>query len=683
MPGELAMPDDVHARGGIIGLWLRGSAFLFLFSLVYLLCTSVPKIQILAQTKVYGSIFTQELLLSRFTLDMLWFVVAFALVHLLLAGLILLCWRWLSPRWIAREAGGYSLLLIIGALLALTANRCFFPQSFFSGGEEATPLFWVVLVVGAVTWLLLLLGGGLLRKPLWTLLLAGSLMLGLPWHGGLPTGRAELAARQHPDIILVGFDSLRPDVTGPTYTPHLDRYLQQAVRYPHAITPLARTYPAWMSILTGVDPIRHGARFNLIPDRFLNLGYRTLPDYLQTMGYHSLLAMDERRFANFSTRHGFDTIVGPAAGAGDFLLSANSDTPLLNFIRQIPAAAHLFPYLYNNRAAYDAYRGQVYVDTVTAEITRLPARTPLFAAIHFCMGHWPYAFVPRSALQEERFARFDPAHYGDEHYLNYLKAVSEADEQFGRLIEALKKSGRLENSLVFFLSDHGESFATDALNLVGTESGSPRWQLSINGHGTHASVPAQYRVLLAMQAYQGGRATLSASQLPVAGTVGLVDILPTVLDYLKLPPESALDGQSLLQAGATERDFFVESGFSVPAILTVNPSARDALQQGIGYYRVRPSGEIELKEERIQELIERKEYSHLDADTLLTYGAYGEGLEGFRHLDLERGTWQEVRSGAPLELIRRAHKLCRQFADDQRLATNPICLQQMAARHAR
>lgn len=661
--------------------WLKGSCFLLLFSLLYLLFTTAPKLHILLQTRVYESIFDGRLLLSRFGLDMLWFAAAFTLLHLILAALLLACWRWLSPRWLARESSGYSLLLVWGCVLALVANRCFFPQSFFSAGEEAGETIWALLWIGTALWLVLLLGGGVLRRPAWTLAPLVMLVAWLPWQARLPAQDDQTAERSRPDIIIVGIDSLRPDVIGDTYTPHLHAHLRQAVTYPSAVTPLAHTYPAWMSILTGVYPARHGARFNLIPDSFLNPHYKTLPQYLHTLGYRTQLAMDERRFANLSSRHGFDSVVGPDVGVGDFILGAASDTPVLNFIRQSPVARYLFPYLHNNRAAYNAYRGMVFVDAAAAALGAIPEDTPAFAAIHFCMAHWPYAFVPQSALEEERFRDFSPTVYSDEYYLNYLKAVSEADAQLGRFMQALKASGRLDNALVFFISDHGESFSTDALDLAGTGVGKERWQLSINGHGTHATLPAQYQVLFAMQAYENGKPMLSDEHLATGNTVSLIDILPTVLDYLNLSPSAEPDGRSLLRPAAGERDFFVESGFSVPAIRNNNPDPDQALQQGIGYYRVRSTGEIELKPAWIPALVERKEYSHLGNANLLTYGSYGEGRLGFRYLDLRNATWREVTGSAPAELLVRARKLCRQFAEDPRLAQEPICRHQVALKH--
>lgn len=659
-------------------LWLGGTAFLLLFSLVYLLLTSAPKLHILLKTRVYESIFSGRLLLSQFTFDMLWFAAAFILLHLALAGLILVCWRWLSPRWLARERSGYGLLLVWGVVIALVANRCFFPQSFFSAGEEAGPWLWGLLWGGGALWLILLLGGGLRRKPVWALALIGVLAAWLPWPENRGANDEQKALRPYPDVIIVGFDSLRPDVIGDTYTPHLHGYLRNAVIYPNAMTPLAHTYPAWMSILTGVYPVRHGARFNLIPDSFLDTRYKTLPQYLKKLGYQSLLAMDERRFANISGQHGFDRIVGPDVGAGDFMLGAASDTPALNFIRQTPLGRHLFPYIHNNRAAYNSYRGSVFVDSAATELSDIPAESPALAAVHFCMAHWPYAFVPKSALAEERFKRFSPEVYSDQHYLNYLKAVSEADAQFGRFMAQLESAGRLDNALVFFISDHGESFSTDALNLAGTEGARERWQLSVNGHGTHATLPAQYRVLLALQVYQGGKPTLSSTSLSVDRQVGLIDILPTTLDHLRLSPDAKPDGLSLFQPAPKQRDFFVESGFSVPAILSNNPDPDQALQQGIGYYRVRPTGEIELKPEWIPALIERKEYTHIGTDNMLTYGNYGEELVGFRFLDLRNATWQKVDESAPAELVERAHKLCQQFSGDPRLAKEPVCQQRLA-----
>ncbi|MCK4889001.1 MAG: sulfatase-like hydrolase/transferase, partial [Candidatus Aminicenantes bacterium] len=98
------------------------------------------------------------------------------------------------------------------------------------------------------------------------------------------------------------------------------------------------------------------------------------------------------------------------------------------------------------------------------------------------------------------------------------------DHWFGYFIDALKKSGMYENSMIIFLSDHGEEFFDH-----GT------W-----GHGNNL-YNETIRIPLLMKfpsgEYKGRRINQNCS---------IIDILPTILDYLDISYESDTDGISLL-----------------------------------------------------------------------------------------------------------------------------------------
>jgi len=105
-----------------------------------------------------------------------------------------------------------------------------------------------------------------------------------------------------PNLILIGIDSLRLDEvrrfggTG-ALTPNIDRLLDSSAIYTDTVTPIARTFPAWMSILTGQYADKTGAKVNLI-DRAEVQAAPTLADTLRTAGYKSVFATDEVRFSN-------------------------------------------------------------------------------------------------------------------------------------------------------------------------------------------------------------------------------------------------------------------------------------------------------------------------------------------------------------------------------------------------
>ncbi len=147
--------------------------------------------------------------------------------------------------------------------------------------------------------------------------------------------RARGARGRSPTIILLGIDSLRFDevkrgAEGLDHS-HIDSFLDGALRFDNAMTPLARTYPSWVSLLTGKHPHTTGAIVNLLRPERVHVG-KTLPMLLREHGYHTAYAIDEVRFSNIDTRYGFDQAVTPPIGAADFIVGTMSDTPLLNFV---------------------------------------------------------------------------------------------------------------------------------------------------------------------------------------------------------------------------------------------------------------------------------------------------------------------------------------------------------------
>jgi arylsulfatase A-like enzyme len=112
---------------------------------------------------------------------------------------------------------------------------------------------------------------------------------------------------------------------------------------------------------------------------------------------------------------------------------------------------------------------------------------------------------------------------------NYFSAVSYADYQIGRVWEALKSSPHAKNTLVVILSDHG--FHLGERNWFGK---STLWEQVAN-------VP--------LILHDPARPRPQVVQDPVA----LVDIGPTIMDYLGLPPIADSPGRSLLPQLAGEQ----------------------------------------------------------------------------------------------------------------------------------
>ena len=190
-------------------------------------------------------------------------------------------------------------------------------------------------------------------------------------------------SHQQPNIILIGLDSLRPDFTGFygnqfVRTPNIDHFLSQAVSFSETYTPLARTFPAWLSILTGKYPKHHEARNNLIASTSI-IQQDTLAKKLQQAGYVTVYATDEKRFSNITKEYGFDRIVGPKMGVNDFLLGSLSD---FDKLLVVPGGRFLFPLIMVSRS-HHTYQPDKY--TISRQDLSV-FLINLFLSVHLCLS---------------------------------------------------------------------------------------------------------------------------------------------------------------------------------------------------------------------------------------------------------------------------------------------------------
>ena len=111
-----------------------------------------------------------------------------------------------------------------------------------------------------------------------------------------------------------------------------------------------------------------------------------------------------------------------------------------------------------------------------------------------------------------------------------------------------------------------------------------------HGHGTDVLTLPQYHTVLAMR-YFGGQKQFIGSKNTV---VSLIDIAPTILNFLNLKSPYKMQGVSLLSLVNTSNDtlqprpIFIETGFTLPGILSATPKAEVVLNEGISYYQVIP-----------------------------------------------------------------------------------------------
>jgi choline-sulfatase len=292
---------------------------------------------------------------------------------------------------------------------------------------------------------------------------------------------------RRPNVLLITIDTLRADHLGSygyaaAQTPALDALAARGLRFERATTVAPLTLPAHSSLMTGTFPAYHAVRDN--GGYYLGDDQVTLAKVLRARGYRtggfiSAFVLDGR----WGIGQGFDR--------------------------------------YYDNFDLSKYRLDVGLDAVQRPANEVVSKAvewldqdssrPFLAWVHMYEPHAPYD-APESFR-----TRFPPTMVGA-----YDAEVATADAQIARLIEHLRASRRLDNTIVVALGDHGESLGEHDEEQHGffVYDVTTRIPLIIAGGGLAPRV--------------------------VRDQVRIVDVMPTILDMLHVEPPKPVQGQSLL-----------------------------------------------------------------------------------------------------------------------------------------
>jgi arylsulfatase A-like enzyme len=396
------------------------------------------------------------------------------------------------------------------------------------------------------------------------------------------SANVEERGNKGPNVILLGIDSLRPDhLIRNGYTepiaPHVEEFLGNSISYTNAHTPLARTFPSWMSILTGEYPTATGLRYNLIQRHYYNKTQPTLAELLkEEYGYYSFHAMDETRFCNIIPEDGFDEFMHPVTGVIDFLFSGIHDFTFTNLYFNNRIGSVLFPFMKNNRSIPHLYDGDLFVHDIVSKLKSLKNKDQLFLAIHLCAAHWPYRMRGVNTHSGKKLTS---------DHERYQEAIKIADNQLGIILNEIKRTGLYDNSIIIILSDHGESFVK-------------HW-----GHGTSLYDANQNHIVL------GVKPVNYSGYVENDSLVSTIDIAPTILDLLGLEPVSGFRGKVLHaktgedQYAEKKRSVFLETGFHLFHPYGKGFTVDEMVNAGAKFYEVDPETEKIIEKVQYHERI--------------------------------------------------------------------------------
>lgn len=314
------------------------------------------------------------------------------------------------------------------------------------------------------------------------------------------------------NVLMVLIDTLRADRLSPynpdtrVQTPGLNAFVQSASTFAHAHSQENWTKPSVATLLSGLMPWEHTAtgQSSVVP-RSVEL----LPEVLDERGFATASFISNGYVSDrFGFRQGWDTY--------------------RNYLREGR----------RNRAENVAADVLAWLDGRAAE-----GDTPFFAYVHTIDPHVPYRPPNRylglygdtdyrgpvnfradsTLLENVKLGRVRLAARDREHLQAlYDGEITYHDVHFRAILDGLERRGLADNTMVVVTSDHGEEF----------------WDHGSVGHG-HSVYEELLHVPLFVKL-----PGVPARQ--VEASVGLVDVMPTILDALGIEAPDAMSGRSFL-----------------------------------------------------------------------------------------------------------------------------------------
>jgi arylsulfatase A-like enzyme len=358
-----------------------------------------------------------------------------------------------------------------------------------------------------------------------------------------------------PNIILVTLDTLRADHLSfygyPVETsPFLRSLAKQGVLFRNAYTSATWTLPAHGSLFTGQMPSVNGLGFK---NFFLSDDANTLAEILKQQGYTTagfiggpfLVSafrinqgfdyynehLDEHsKLKRFSVFRIFAKLLGRQLWETNGQRSAadiNSELfPYLDWVRD-RGPFFIFINYFDAHDPYDPpqrYRELLYPGKITWEKGNLRS---LFIDKKTGIALFPDG----KPLKEKDFQQLRYLYDAEIRYL---------DDQISRLWNKLQRRGFLENTIVLFVADHGETLG----------------EHGFLDHG-HLLYQEQVRIpffVVGPGSWSGGK--------KIEEPVRIVDVFPTLLEQLRIPRPENVQGRSLLpllgRKGGPEMSVFAE-----------------------------------------------------------------------------------------------------------------------------
>ena len=315
------------------------------------------------------------------------------------------------------------------------------------------------------------------------------------------------------NVVLIGVDTLRPDHLGcygyhRDTSPAVDGLAGEGVLFENVISQSPWTTPSFGSVLTSLYPTQTGL---LGVGTSMRQSFPTLGTILKDNGYATGAIINASVLKpEFGTNRGFDYYYTTPRGGR---VADGTTRDALAWIDSVPGQPFfLFAHYYDPHEPY----------------APPPPYVGLFEEEDYA-GAIGDGFVLHDHFPDVKGLNFEPLRALAESDWNHIRTLYDGeirftDDSIAALLEGLEERGLLENTLVVFLSDHGEEF----------------FEHEGFGHG-HAMYGEVIRVPLIFRL-----PGVLPEGLRVRNQVRLIDVMPTILEVLGIGNTADMEGVSLL-----------------------------------------------------------------------------------------------------------------------------------------
>ena len=309
---------------------------------------------------------------------------------------------------------------------------------------------------------------------------------------GCTSQNEQAEVKEKPNILLIVSEDNGQDLgcygVQDVTTPNLDRLAENGIRFSNAYTTYSVCSPSRSTIFTGLYPHQNG-QMGLATHKFrMYKSFQTIPVYLRQAGYR---------------------------------------TGCLGKIHVNPEEAIPFDFHEIRESNFARKNLRQYASESARFINA--SEKPFFLMVNYPDAHYPLLRqvegMPANPITGEDVSGTLPFVGADTKRLrevtaDYYNSINRLDEAVGMLLDSLQASGKAENTLIIYLSDHGSQFS--------------------RGKGTNYEAALKIPLILCLPGM------IRQGLVVNDALVSTLDLLPTLLEATGQPRPEELPGASLL-----------------------------------------------------------------------------------------------------------------------------------------